>query len=215
MKTIILISYSSLSIGIAFERVKDSSSTCFKRILNFLFGKDGQSNLRNVHVHSDRGYMIPTIVFEYLIANGAEVCGTVKRMAQCWPFTYNQALKPSDKRTLVDVKGAPTLFLKWCKAGVKYLFASAFRNGSESVATAVSTLHTQHHWEGIVMEPNELVEYKVDKTSLQSKFFQRVHAIDDEFELSETEGEKNLLNQLLNHKVEAYTLRQGKFKMRI
>ena len=125
-----------IPLGICFERVSDKTLDCFERILGFLFGFSSTS-LQNVHVHSDRGYMIPRIVFEYFISNGAEVFGTMKRMAQCWPFTYKQKFQQNDKRTVIDVKGAPTLFLKWCKAGSKYLFASAFCSGSESVATAV------------------------------------------------------------------------------
>ena len=199
-----------IPLGIRFERMSDKTLDCFKRILDFLFGRSGVTNLRNIHVHSDRGYMLPNVVFEYLLANGAEVVGTVKRMAQCWPFTYNQKLKPNDKRTLIDVKGAPTLFLKWCKAGCKYLFASAFRNGSESVATALSTMHTRHQWEGIVLKPSELREYKADKLSLVSKFFTRVDAIDSEHELEESEVENRILNKILRDKVDPLTLRQGK-----
>ena len=73
--------------------------------------------MRNVSIHADRrrGY---------------------------WPFTFEQKLRNTDKRTLIDPKGASTLCLKWCKPGTKYVFASAFRNGSGRVATAISTMHT-------------------------------------------------------------------------
>ncbi len=200
-----------LPLGISFERAKDSTLSCFCRILDYLFGQNGTTNLRNVHVHSDRGYTIPSVVFD-CIGKGAEVVGTVKRMAQCWPFTYNQKLKPNDKRTVVDVKGAPTLFLKWCKAGVKYLFASAFRNGSESVATAISTLHTKHQWEGIVMKPSELVQYKNDKNSLTKYFFERISAIDQKYKRIESESERNALNKIIRDKIDPMTLRQGMYK---
>ena len=119
---------SGLNIPLAavFERTKDNSISCFKRLLDFLYSHDASTDLRNVSVHSDRGYMLPNLVFEYLLSSGAEVVGTCKRMAQCWPFTYNQKVKPNDKRTHIDPKGSPALYLKWCKAGSKYLFASAF-----------------------------------------------------------------------------------------
>ena len=170
----------NIPLGIVFEKTKDSTLQCFKRCLNFLFSSNGETDLRNVSIHSDRGYMIPNLVFEFLIASGAEVVGTVKRMAQCWPFTYDQVLKESDGRTLVDGKGAATLYLKWCKAGFKYVFASAFRNGSGKVATAISTMHTQHHWEGVALKPSELVKYKDDNSSLTSKFFSRLAEIDND-----------------------------------
>ena len=148
----------NLPLNTVFEKKKDSTVGCLKRSLDSLFCQNGETNLRNVSIHSDRGYMIPNLVFEYLIASGADIVGTVKRMAQCWPFTYDQKLKENDGRTLVDTKGAPTLYLKWCKAGLKYVFASAFRNGSGKVATAISTMHTQHHWEGVALKPSELLK---------------------------------------------------------
>ena len=132
-------------------------------------------------------------------------------MAQCWPFTYKQKLQQNDKRTVIDVKGALTLFLKWCKAGSKYLFASAFRNGSESVATAVSTMHTRHQWEGVALKPSELREYKDDKMALVSKFFQRMCVIDYEYKLNESRVEKRLLNEILTNQIEPFTLRQGTY----
>ena len=85
---------------------------------------------------------MPSLVFKYLLQFGADVLGTVKRAAG-WPFTYDQNLKESDKRTLLSKKGASTLFLKWCQAGAKAVFASAFRNGSDSIATAISTVQNQ------------------------------------------------------------------------
>ena len=151
--------------------------------------------------------MIPNLVFEYLISAGAEVVGTVKRMAQCWPFTYDQKLKATDKRTLIDTKGAPTLFLKWCKVGVKYLFASAFRNGSGSVATAISTLHNQHQWERVVLKKNELELYKRDNSSLLDLFFMRVDCLHLN---NESEEEKETMKQLLEEKINPIILRQGK-----
>ena len=187
----------NIPLGIVFERTRDTTLDCFKRILDFLFCQNGETNLRNVSVHSDRGYMIPNLVFEYLISSGAEVVGTVKRMAQCWPFTYEQTLKEGDRRTLIDPKGAATLFLKWCKAGHKYVFASAFRNGSGSVATAISTMHTQHQWEGIVLKQSELFDYKNNDTSLVSNFFNRISDFDEDG-VNESEEEKFVLESSYN-----------------
>ena len=101
------------------------------------------------------------------------------------------------------------MFLKWCKAGPKYLFASAFRNGSGKVATAVSTMHTQHQWEGVVLNASELVSYKDDNSSLIRKFFARVSDLDEKYETSESDEEKEVLNSILETKIEPYTMRQG------
>ena len=161
-----------------------------------------------MYVHSDRGYILPSFVFEYLIQLGADVLGTVKWSA-CWPFTFDQKLRQSDKRTLISKKGASTLFLKWCPAGAKSVFASAFRNGSDRVATAISTVHNQHHWEAIVLSPSELQDYSRDSASLQKKFFQFVclpHLMEEE-----DEAAAPVLEDLQDYIIEPQTLRQGKF----
>ena len=197
-----------MPLGIAFEKMKDSSGICVKRILNFLFNYGGETNLRNVIVHSDRGYLVPEIVFLFLLACGAQVLGTTKRLAKCWPFTYSQKVGESDKRTLLSEKGAPTLFLKCCGDGVKKLYASAFRNGTGKIATAISSIHTEHEWEGIILDPSELVIYKEDDEGLISHFFKRV-LFDDDMNVDETDEEREMLDYLLDNVIEPITLRQG------
>jgi hypothetical protein len=54
-----------------------------------------------------------------------------------WPFTYEQKLSASDKRTYIDSAGAPTLFLKVYENNLnKRIYATAFRNGTGGVVTA-------------------------------------------------------------------------------
>ena len=156
--------------------------------------------------------MLPSTVFEYLIGNGAEVVGTTKRMAKCWPFTFQQKLKDNDPRTLVDVRGAPTLYLKHCMVGVKPVFASAFRNGTDQVATAVSSIHTRQEWEGIALKPSEKAMYDVDKEVLSTKFFRKVEGIlpnvvRDSDDIAE---EEEMIDELLSENIEPFTIRQGK-----
>ena len=206
-----LIVHTAVSTGctvplcIVFEKMKDSTITCFKRLLSSLCDSNGETDLSNVDVGSDRAYMLPNIVFECLIQLGADFVGTIKRSAHCWPFTFNQKLSDNDQRTLIDCKGAPTLFLKFVRVGAKRVWVSAFRNGTESVATAVSSLHRGHHWEGIALLPHELLKYRADNMSLLSSFFQRVP---DMFEL-ETAEELVLLSFILEEVIDALTLRQG------
>lgn len=197
----------NMPLGVAFERTKDTTLQCFKRILTHLFCRNGDIDLSSVEVYSDRGYMLPDLVFEFLVKFGAEVVGTVKRIAQCWPFTYNQKLRQCDKRTLIDCKGAPTLFLKWARICKKKIWALAFRNGSESVATAISTIHKGHHWEGIVVKYDELFQYKLDPSALRSCFFERV--LDHIFG-KVNKDEITVLNDILDNKIEPLTIRQGK-----
>ena len=87
------------------------------------------------------------------------------------------------------------------------------------MATAISTLHDQHQWEGVILKPAELRRYEVDKTSLIQDFFQRVPS--SSLILAEENGEAEILEEsddaketmidLLEEKIEPYTLRQGKF----
>ena len=65
---------------IAFEYINDTSCIkCFKKRLNFLFGRIGSgdiSNLRNVVVQSDRDYIVPSNVFEYITSCRGNFVGT-------------------------------------------------------------------------------------------------------------------------------------------
>jgi hypothetical protein len=121
-------------------------------------------------------------------------------------------LKSSDKRHLINVKGAATLYLKYVKTKTNYLFASAFCKGSERVATAISTLHSKHHWEGIALKPaEELQAYKRDTCSLQSLFFCPVDDLDalkrNTHQYSPLEL-KDAMDRLFDN-IEPLTLRQG------
>ena len=208
-----LVAHSAVTTGhmtpmsIAVERTKDTTVKCMKRMLTQLFDSNGNVDMKGVDIHSDRGYMIREIV-DFLLEHGANFTGTVKRLLNCWPFTYNQKVnEEKDGRTLIDVKGAPTLFMKYCTIGLKRLQASAFRNGSQSVATAISSLHHGHEWEGTVLKPSEHRRWLEDEESLKKDFFQSVDLgkkflIDD---MNDTE----MLNDLLVTKITPFTLRQG------
>ena len=136
------------------------------------------------------------------------ILGTLKRMAG-WAFTFSQNTTADDPRTVVDTKGAPTLFLKKCsKQGRADVFASAFRNGTDSVATAISTLHDQFQWEGIATYPAERKIYNDNPSSLVSLFFERVGAIDLDQNLSESDEEKEVMMKLIENKITPQTLRQ-------
>ena len=199
----------NLPLGIIFEKQKDTSGECFECLLKFLFERNGNCDLRNITIASDRGYMLPNIVFNFLIKNGSDFIGTTKRMAQCWPFTFDQKLKPTDQRRKIEPKGPPTLFVKKVRRQIKNVFAIAFRNGSESVSTAISSIHRNHHWEGIVVNPVELQEYEVDPQNFMlSHSFSRVKS--DMLSNDETEGEKELISHLIESVIDVQTIRDGK-----
>ena len=145
-----------------------------------------------------------SLVFLYLLACGAHIIGTVKR-ALCWPFTYDQYVKPNDKRTVVESKGAPTIFLKNVKSTGRTVAASAFQNGSDSVSTTISSLHQNFHWEGIAIDWKEAKDFKEDPSAMQVKIFPRLISVSDDGESYE---EKDAI-QGIKDDVDCLTLRQG------
>ena len=193
-------------IGVAAEKIGESSFICFTRLFNFMFGTNsgGQNvpNMQNVEIASDRGYMTIGLVFAYLITAGADLIGTVKR-ALSWPFTYDQKLGANDKHTKVESKGAPALFVKTVNESAKMVTASSFRNGSDSVSNTISTIHRGHHWEGIALNENHHQEYENDNTSMHRYTFNRDVCFSDV-----SQAEKEIIDQL-KAKVDPITIAQG------
>jgi hypothetical protein len=166
-------------------------------------------DLASVEINSDRGYMLPNTVFGFILKNGANFVGTTIRSAQCWPFTFDQKLKENDKRTLIESKGPPTLYVKTIKKNNKSIFATAFRNGTESVSTAISSVHRNHHWEGVALDQTQARKYKEDETCLRKECFQRV--INKElFGEEESELDREMIDDILENEVDPITILQGK-----
>lgn len=199
----------NMPLGIVIQKKKDSTFSCFERLLKFLFDRNGMCDLANVEIDSDRGYMLPNTVFGFMIKNGANFIGTTIRSAQCWPFTFDQKLKENDKRTLIDSKGPPTLYVKTIKKNNKSIFATAFRNGTDSVSTAISSVHRNHHWEGVALDQTQARKYKEDETCLRKKCFQRV--LNQElFGEEESEVDREMIDDILENKIDPITILQGK-----
>ena len=196
----------NMPLGIAIEKKKDSTMECFKRLLKFIFETNGSIDLRNVLVASDRGYMVPKAVFDFLIANGGNVVGTVKRSLECWPFTFDQKMEESGNRSKIETRGPPTLFVKTVSNSLKKVYATAFQNGTDRVSTAISYIHKNHHWEGIALNQAELKMYEVDKKSLRNLCFQR---IESELLGNELESESEQIEFILNNEINPLTIRQG------
>jgi len=204
----------NIPLGCTFERVKENTQTCFTRIFQFMFGCHGGIDLANVNVHSDRGYSLPSVIFDFLIKNGANVLCTTKRFMLCWPFNFGgKEQTASDARTFIDSLGAPTLFIKNATvAGIKRVCAVAFRNGSGAVSTAVSSMHSGFEWEGVTEMDGEILarHYEHDPTSLQSLFFERVEGlVHNEEEDTEDEVDKDICRRLLLDKIDPLSIHQG------
>lgn len=207
-------SASLIPMAIAFERKEDTTLECYERMMRSLTRIDGRyasirsGSLKNVIVNHDRAYTAMAFVFKYLLPNGALPEGTTVRAMNQWPFTYDQRHSSSDKRTMVESSGAPTLHLKEYKNNLNQrIFAIAFRTGTGKVVTCISSIHGKHSWEGKVLKPNDLEKYEADPKSLVKLFFQRQDDIipnKDEIEL-----ENDVLDELLDTTIHPITLVQG------
>jgi hypothetical protein len=200
----------NIPLGIEFERKGDSPTSCFKRILLFLFGAwSTVADMRNVSVFSDRGYLMPSLVWYFLLASGADVVGTIKR-APSWPFTYSQTLSKTDKRTNILPKGAATLWIKLQNKAApvfRSLAAFAFRSGTENVSMAISSLHRSHHWEGVALIPSEVAIYR-RSGSLKEHAIKRVFASDEIETNKEKEKIASQMSNEVNDTVLFLTLKQ-------
>jgi hypothetical protein len=159
-----------------------------------------------VTVFSDRGYWTPNLVY-WLVACGAFVVGTLIH-AMCWPITYCQEKKDSDKRTFLEPKGAPTLFLKRLqnsKTRNQLLTIGAFRSGTENISLALSSKHHENQWDCILMDPRDLSLYETGE--LKKKQFLKVNNIKALPEATEYHIQQILVNMLT--KVNPITLTQG------
>ena len=174
------------------------------QIFGSITGEGGNADLQNIEIASDRGYMTPSLVFLYLLACGTHIVGTLKG-ALCWPFTYTQKItNPNDKQTVLEVKGAPTLFLKSIKHTGRTVTASAFRNGSDSVSTTISTIHRGYHWEGIGIDWKECKAFRDDPQSLKGEAFPCIIFVNEEVSSEEADVVEAFKNE-----VYSLTLQQG------
>lgn len=103
------------------------------------------------------------------------------------------------------------MFLKYFSVdrGQKTIFASSFRNGSGAVATALSTLHGNHQWEGIALKPSERLSYKKDSTCFASKFLVGIDIDDGVNKFTDDNIEVSLRNDIMDE-IKPFTLLQGK-----
>ena len=89
----------------------------------------------------------------------------------------------------------------------KKLYASAFCNGTNAVATGVSTLHQCFEWDAVLLYQKKFEEWRRDKVSFASKFFTLLELNGDL--LCHDETASNLLKKCLQDEIKPCTLRQG------
>lgn len=195
-------------IAIHWEKQGESSYICIEQILRSLFRNcvSGYPDFRQVTLFSDRGYWTPSLVY-FLLACGAIVHGTLIR-ALCWPMTYCQEKKGNDKRTFLDTKGPPSLFLKRLQNNStrnQRLTVGAFRSGTDNISLAMSSTNHENEWDCILIDPRDYILYMSGE--LKSKAFSRVN-IEKHDEGTECHINQIMAN-LLTQQVNPITITQG------
>jgi hypothetical protein len=107
---------SGLPIGIEWERSSDDSTAAaterlIRAQLSPTNGQYGPPMLPKTEFAMDRGYCIPSLLFDFFLPSGCDYLGTIKRCPM-FPFTFDQKVAPGDKRQVVEPKGFKSLFLK-------------------------------------------------------------------------------------------------------
>ena len=164
-------STTNLPLSFMFERRKDKAVECFKRIFTNLFpsATGGAANDTNdlpdlfgVTNQSDRGYTLESTIFDFMLPSGADFNHTSKRIMP-FPFVWGSARTTADDpRTVLEEKGAPTLYIKEIMKHNRLLTCAAFRTGTNNVSTVITTKIHGHQWEGISLQPKHRIKYEND-----------------------------------------------------
>jgi hypothetical protein len=148
---------SGLPVGIEWERRNDTTTTATKRIiasqLSPISGENEPPMLLNTEFAMDRGYITPSLLYDFLIPTGADVLGTVKR-SQMLPFTFEQKMSQGDTRQSVDPAGFKTLFIKKkLTINDKEVTGLAYRDGKGGVTLGLTTCEHTRHWDLVLANP--------------------------------------------------------------
>lgn len=132
-------------VNIQFEIEKDSPLQAYERAMSQV--NSSALNEVNLITYTDRGYTDKGRVVKRM-KKGGDLAATVQRQPG-WGFTYDQYLQSNDTRKLLNTQGCASQFVKFQKIHNKTLTLSAFKNGTNTISLAISTLHSGHSWEGI------------------------------------------------------------------
>ena len=191
-------------INLQVEKNDDTVHSCLVRGVNEMFGTTSSPTLRldpNCVLKADRGYINDSFVKEAAKC-GADVGGTCKR-SPWYPFTYDQnQYGPNDRRTFLNKKGSPALFIKTTKVHNKQITAAAFRNGTDAIACTISSEHHFHTWDGIPLRETK----NGSSSPTQHEYISRM-----DIPTTETidQAEEELISFIVNNGVYVYTILQG------
>ena len=204
----------TLPLGFMFEKKGDKAVDCFKKVYSNLFPSSSTASSNNlpdligVSSYTDQGYTIWDTIKNFLLASGADFTNTVKRIM---PFPYLWGMKKSDRdpRTLLEEKGAPTLFIKELVESDQLMSCMAFRTGTNNVSAVLTKKIHGHQWEGICLKVKDRIAYEQDPKhgldKLKFKVLAKDSSMMEEFQ-DEIETE---IDELKTEKIDYLTVEQG------
>jgi hypothetical protein len=148
---------SGLPIGIEWERsIDDSTTAATERLvraqLSPINGQNGPPMLPNTEFAMDRGYCLPSLLYDFLPLSGADFLGTIKRCPM-FPFTYDQKVAAEDKRQVLDAKGFKAIFLKKLTISEKKITGLEYRDGKGGIPLGLTTFEQTRHWDLVLSNP--------------------------------------------------------------
>jgi hypothetical protein len=148
---------SGLPIGIEWERSNDDTTAAaterlIRTQLSPMSGQSGPPMLSNTQFCMDRGYWLPSLLYDFFTPSGADILGTVKR-SPMFPFTYEQRLAQNDRRQLIDTGGFKALFIKKLTVRDKQITGVAYRDGKGGVTLGLTSCTHNRHWDLVLVNP--------------------------------------------------------------
>jgi hypothetical protein len=193
---------SGLPIGIEWERSNDDSTTAaterlIRGQLSPMSGQNGPPMLANTEFAMDRGYCLPSLLYDFFLPSGADVLGTMKRCPM-FPFTFDQKIGAGDKRQVIDTKGFKALFLKKLTTREKNLTGIAYRDGKGGITLGLTTFEQNRHWDLVLTNPLD-IEHDGEKLPWYNSIFDK----------REQEPEEQLKQLFDNLPVDPFTTKQN------
>lgn len=106
----------------------------------------------------------------WLLSCGAKVHGTLIR-SPCWPFTYNQKLSLTDKRTLLSTAGPKAYYTKQLirDSFEQTVTTGVLVSGTGNASIGISSKYSAHHWDFTLVNSQDKDRY--ERNDIINDFF--------------------------------------------
>lgn len=149
----LVLSASQALVGIRCDGIGDTTSSSMTTLIRGQImpsvGPNSSHKLIDASFFMDRGYAGLEPICALAIQHGGDIeVATARRMADN-VLTYDQSLKPTDKRVLIDKSGHKQAYRYHCKpdGSSKKISALGYVDGNNSAVLGFSTVHHLNHWD--------------------------------------------------------------------